>query len=1255
MARRARPTYSRAMATRRQTTRRAPAQAKLRPRKAVAVVRTHARQLRESHERFELLTRATSDAVWDWDLATNALSWNPNFHTLFRYPPEATMPTIASWTDFIHPEDSGRVLGEVHAALEGDAESWSGEYRYRRGDDTWAHVFDRGFIVRNASGKAVRMIGMLQDITVRKEAEEERTKSARLYASLSAVNELVARAGSEAELLQGACEIAVASGRFQVAVVRMVDQGEARLAAVAGEGMAAGMNRPLSLSPGSPDADSLAAVAYRSGRPAVASGAELAARPFLASVARETGARAAAAYPLFRAGACVGMLYLRSRDARGFEGKMGELLERMASNVSFGLDTLAKGDALRRFRAALDRSGDLIALVDRETMRYVDVNHALCQVLGYSREELIGMTPEQILPFSREELCSAYDRLIAAPDQPQPNRSHYVCKDGSLLPFEAKRHAVHLEGRWVIVGVARDIRAQLAAEDTLRRFRLALDNSGEMIGILDLETMRYVDVNDPLCAALGYTRNELLQMHPDELIPFTREQLRATYTLLTQGGEVPAIRSHYRCKDGSLLPYESRRHAVRSDGRWLIVSIARDIRRDLAAEEALRRREEAFRAVAENAPDGIMRFDADLRCLYANSALVKTAGRPREAMLGVRLEDFELPGALKDAIGSAVRRAFDSGETQTIEFRFTGPRGERHYQARLAPERDFDGRVTSVLGISRDVTDRKRMEREMEQREARLRSIVHASAEPLLLVDADGRVMFSNPAAAVLFGRAEEGMDGELLGLPLSAGRAVELEILLPTGFSRPVEMQCNATLVDGRTVQVVSLHDLSERKQYEVHIHHLANHDGLTGLPNRTLLRDRVEQAIAHARRLQNHVALMFVDLDQFKLVNDSWGHNAGDTLLLEIASRLKTAVRDGDTVARLGGDEFVVLLQDLAQPGDCTLVARKIESALEAPVEVAGRPVRVTASIGIATFPGDGDDLDALLQCADAAMYQAKDAGRNGYQYYSSEMGAAARARVEIEGGLREALERNELLLHFQPQVRLRDGAVQGCEALLRWQRPGRGLVSPADFIPVAEESGLIVPIGDWVLRAACKEAAAWTQSGLGPMKVAVNLSSRQFWRGSVTDAVRAALDESGLPATQLEVEITESVLARDLDQVMRTLEQLRRMGVCVTIDDFGTGYSSLSYLRSLPIQKLKIDKSFVHGIPGDRQATALVAEIIRLAHVLSLEVVAEGVESAAQGRFLRDAGCEAMQGYYFSRPMPAADCAAMLRAGRKLALDG
>ena len=487
----------------------------------------------------------------------------------------------------------------------------------------------------------------------------------------------------------------------------------------------------------------------------------------------------------------------------------------------------------------------------------------------------------------------------------------------------------------------------------------------------------------------------------------------------------------------------------------------------------------------------------------------------------------------------------------------------------------------------------------------------------------------------------------------MNDARPAEVQIPQPDGTRRAAEMQFAAAELEGRDVLVVSLHDLTERKRYESRIEHLASHDALTGLPNRALLRDRVEQAIVHARRTGSRVAVMYVDLDQFKLVNDSWGHPAGDALLVEVGTRLRSAMREGDTVARLGGDEFVVLLADVARPGDSAVVARKIAGALAPPIVLDGRETQVTASIGIAIWPEDGEGLEALLQCADVAMYRAKDEGRNGYQYYSGEMGAQARARVELETGLRQALERAELRLHWQPQVDLATGEVRGCEALMRWERPGRGLVSPAQFIPLAEESGLIVPIGEWALRSACREAAGWAAAGLGRIQVAVNLSARQFRQGAVVETVRAALAESGLPAGCLELEITESVLARDLDQVVKALEQVRRMGVSVAIDDFGTGYSSLSYLRTLPIQKLKIDRSFIKGIPEDREAAALVGEIIRLAHVLSLEVVAEGVETAPQAAFLRDAGCEKMQGFLFSRPVPSAEFAALVRSGSRLVL--
>ncbi|HYG56223.1 MAG TPA: EAL domain-containing protein, partial [Burkholderiales bacterium] len=853
-----------------------------------------------------------------------------------------------------------------------------------------------------------------------------------------------------------------------------------------------------------------------------------------------------------------------------------------------------------------------------------------------------------------------YQALLANPAMTGNLRSHYRRKDGSIIPIESTRRVLRSGGRSLIVGISRDVRERLAAEQELRQkdayFRSLIENVSDAIAATD-KTWRFLYVSPSIATLTGYTAEELIGKEFGSTttlgdIAAVRERLAAA---LERSGEPQRVRVEMIRKDGELRVHDlvvSKGAGPGGDPIYIIAG--RDVTDWIRAEEALRRSAEEFRTLAENAPDGFLRFDDELRCLFANSAILKSSGRSMGALLGRTLREIALPEELRRLWAEAIRRVLATGETQTVEYRYHGSRGEREYQARFAAERGPDGKPATVLVISRDITDRKRAERAIAESEARLRSIVEASAEPLLLVDPDGTMLFANPAAASLFDRPLEKLQGTPLGLPLGHGRPVDVEIMLPGGHVRPVEMQFAPTELNGKPMLVVSLHDLSERKHYEKHIEHLANHDGLTGLPNRTLLRDRVAQVISHARRTNGHVGLMFVDLDHFKLVNDSWGHVAGDMLLLEVARRLQLATRDGDTVARLGGDEFVVLLPDLARPDDIAVVARKLADALEEPIDVDGRSVRVTASIGISTFPGDGDDLESLLQCADAAMYRAKDAGRNGYQYYSAEMSAQARVRVETENGLRQALQQSELRLHFQPQLSFADGKVQGFEALMRWERPSHGMVPPAQFIPVAEESGLIMPMGQWALHTACREAMAWSSAGLGKLKVAVNLSARQFWRGSVTDVVRAALAESGLPPEQLELEITESVVARDLKQVMLSLEHLRRMGITIAIDDFGTGYSSLAYLRSLPIDKLKIDKSFIAGIPVDPEASALVGEIIRLAHVLSLEVVAEGVETAGQAAFLRDAGCEAMQGFFFSRPLAADDCATLLRSARCLQLD-
>ncbi len=440
---------------------------------------------------------------------------------------------------------------------------------------------------------------------------------------------------------------------------------------------------------------------------------------------------------------------------------------------------------------------------------------------------------------------------------------------------------------------------------------------------------------------------------------------------------------------------------------------------------------------------------------------------------------------------------------------------------------------------------------------------------------------------------------------------------------------------------------EITERKLAEQRIRHIAHHDALTGLPNRMLLQDRLAQAVAYANRSGHQMWVLLIDLDRFKFVNDSLGHKAGDVLLQTIAARLRAAVRETDTVARLSGDEFVAILTEHADETLSPDVVSRIMGALAEPMTLEGKEYSVTCSIGVAVYEANGAAAQQLIEHADIAMYSAKKLGRNGWQFYQSDMNDEAQERLRIEGALRNALERDEFVLHYQPQVDLASGAIVGMEALLRWRHPELGMVAPQRFIGLAEETGLIVPIGAWVMRTACAQAKAWQDAGLPPLRVAVNLSARQFTQPDMVRAVARTLAETGLPPACLELELTESLFVDDVTQAVELLHQLKQLGVALSIDDFGTGYSSLSYLRTFPIDVLKIDRSFVGDIASDADDAAIVVSIIALAHNLQLRVIAEGVETAAQLDFLRAHGCDEMQGYFFSRPVPAEEFEQLVRA--------
>ena len=433
------------------------------------------------------------------------------------------------------------------------------------------------------------------------------------------------------------------------------------------------------------------------------------------------------------------------------------------------------------------------------------------------------------------------------------------------------------------------------------------------------------------------------------------------------------------------------------------------------------------------------------------------------------------------------------------------------------------------------------------------------------------------------------------------------------------------------------------ERKRYQEQLEYQANYDALTGLPNRNLLHDRLRQSV-FAQRFVRSIGVVFLDIDHFKFVNDSLGHNTGDKLLQKVAERLSESVRDGDTVARLGGDEFILILNDQTGQEVIYRAMQRIISKVSEPIEIDGQELLVTASAGISLYPQDGPDVETLLKNADAAMYRAKEKGRNNFQFYTVEMNRQVNERLKMESSLRRALERKEFELYYQPRIHVENGALVGCEALLRWQHPELGLTLPERFIGLAEETGLIVPIGEWVLNAACAQARAWQDAGAAPITVSVNLSMRQFRQEALAGAVDDALRQSGLDPRRLEMELTESLVMQDTEAAIRVLERLREIGVDLSVDDFGTGHSSLSYLTRLPISALKIDQSFVQDIKGTGSADeGIVAQaIISLAHNLKLKVVGEGVETGAQFEFLKKHSCDEVQGFYFGKPMPASDFA-------------
>lgn len=720
--------------------------------------------------------------------------------------------------------------------------------------------------------------------------------------------------------------------------------------------------------------------------------------------------------------------------------------------------------------------------------------------------------------------------------------------------------------------------------------RAALDGSPDVIVVIDPERMRSLYVNDAACRFMNCDRERLLAVRTSEITGQSEAEIRRDYQQVLEADGEPVVtepiyvRSLDHHREGW---WQFHRRATRIAGRPVIVSTGREVSGRVLAEQASRRAMRMYDAISA-ANEAILRAeDADTLYQRVCHAAV-SAGPFTSAVIGLNRTDQHIQ--IVAVAGRGAARLNETVQAADLSDRSTeGLIGVAVRTRQPCVSNDFlaDARFAYWHALARE------------------HGVKAAAAVPLLR---EGPAV----AAMLLCSDVKNAFDDDLLTL---LQRMTENIGFALENFDREVE-----------------------RRRTAEHVEYLATHDPLTGLPNRALFRQTLEFSIRTTQRYDHPFALMFVDLDRFKVINDTLGHSAGDALLKEVSRRLQDALRESDVIARLGGDEFIVLLQEVGTAEEAAVVARKILSAVVSPLAIADQDCRVTASIGIALYPEHGTDEESLMQSADLAMYRAKEEGKNTFQFYAPEISTRANQRMALELGLRHALANGELYLSYQSKSELASGRVAGVEALLRWEHPRLGNIPPNQFIPIAEETGLIMSIGRWVLETACRQNMAWLSEGFEPVIMAVNLSPRQFQDENLVADVAAVLRETGMPGDLLELELTESIVVQNPAHAVETLRALKQMGVRIAMDDFGVGYSSLAQLKGFPIDTLKVDRSFIRNLPQSDQDRAITEAIISMAKSLSLSVVAEGVENVAQEQYLRSISCDQTQGYYYSEPLPA-----------------
>ncbi|WP_228282617.1 PAS domain S-box protein [Rubrobacter tropicus] len=955
-------------------------------------------------------------------------------------------------------------------------------------------------------------------------------------------------------------------------------------------------------------------------------------------------------------------------------------------------DTLRRSE--QRFRAIFENTALGISIADRQR-RLLETNRAYQEMVGYDAEELFGKPIAELShPDDVTQDRRLNEALLSGSVERYQREKRYIRKDGELVWVRPAISAVrNADGEpEFLVGVVEDITERKRAEEALKeseeRFRQLFDRSVDALLVHD-ERGRIMDCNAEACRSLGYSREELLSLSVGDFATnLLSEEERAereagggTLWQRALTGESSLSSGvhlgRHRRKDDTTFPVEVRVGPVDYGGRRLIFASARDITRREAAEEALRASEEKYRTLVETVQEGIGFVDDRERITYCNRAYADIFDLTPEELVGRSLLEFlDDDQRLKAQEQTALRK---KNMRSAYEISITSASGKRRYlSASGTPILDGDGWFRGAVHTVVDITERKHTEEALRASESHFRRVVESLGEGLVITDLDDLVLDANSRVTELTGYAKEDLLGhpayELL-LPLeerrralrnNERRARGLVERYVTRLRRKNGTtfwgEVTATPYRDPTGKIVgtlgSIADITERKALEQRLAHQAFHDALTGLPNRAFFADRLERSLAGSgREVDGKVAILFLDLDNFKYVNDSLGHEAGDRLLVEASRRLRRCLRAEDVAARLGGDEFAALLEHVQDTGEATRVAERIVEELREPFILDGQEAFVTPSIGIACGGGSlREGPEDLLRDADVAMYRAKEEGKARYRVFDPAMKSLVVERLGLENDLRRALERDEFVVHYQPVVALDTGRIIGFEALARWQHPERGCVSPAQFVPLAEEIGLIASIGRRILHEACLQTREWQIRYPGhpsdpPLIIGVNLSAKQLSHPRLTEDIRDALRESGLDPAWLTLEITESAVVGNGSRHIDTLHELRAAGVRFALDDFGVGYSSLSYLKHLPVGMLKIDRSFVEKIEQDPEDEVLVSGMVHVAKGLGLRVLAEGVETPDQLARVEALGCDLGQGYLFSEPLPAEEAGRLLTAARRL----